>query len=218
MIDLHTHTFFSDGELIPSELIRRAEAAGYEVLGITDHVDASNIDLVIPRIVHTIETVQKHVSIRVIPGAEITHAPPQTIPGLVKQARSLGAKIVLVHGETIAEPVMPGTNRAAMEARADILAHPGLISEEDLLYAKETGITLEITSRKGHSLANGHVAQGALRLGVPLCINTDAHSPGDLISREFAGRVLSAAGIDETRISSLFEHTKAIAEKFLRRD
>ncbi|RLD98934.1 MAG: PHP domain-containing protein, partial [Aquificota bacterium] len=25
MVDLHTHTTFSDGELIPSELVRRAQ-------------------------------------------------------------------------------------------------------------------------------------------------------------------------------------------------
>ena len=217
MIDLHTHSFFSDGVLIPSELIRRAEAAGYEVIALTDHVDASNIDLVIPRIVHAIEAIQPHVTIRAIPGAEITHAPPQTIPGLVAQARSLGAHLVLVHGETITEPVIPGTNRAAIEGGADILAHPGIITEEDLQEAKETGITLEITSRKGHSLANGHVARGALRYSIPLCVNTDTHSPGDLISRQYAARVLRAAGIDEPHIASIFEHSKAIAEKISRR-
>ncbi len=48
MIDLHTHSIFSDGELIPAELIRRAVAHGYSALAITDHVDQSNIDLVIP--------------------------------------------------------------------------------------------------------------------------------------------------------------------------
>jgi uncharacterized phage-associated protein len=32
MIDLHTHTLFSDGELLPSELVRRAEMTGYEAL------------------------------------------------------------------------------------------------------------------------------------------------------------------------------------------
>ena len=50
MIDLHTHSIFSDGELIPYELIRRAEAAGYTALAITDHVDISNIDHIVPRI------------------------------------------------------------------------------------------------------------------------------------------------------------------------
>ena len=31
-------------------------------------------------------------------------------------SRELGAKIVVVHGETVAEPVEPGNNRAAIEA------------------------------------------------------------------------------------------------------
>jgi histidinol phosphatase-like PHP family hydrolase len=218
MIDLHTHTFFSDGELVPSELIRRAQAVGYEALAITDHVDSSNIDLVIPRIVSAIKKIRSYVAIEIFPGAEITHAPPQTISELVKEARHLGAKIVVVHGETLVEPVAPGTNRAAIEANADILAHPGLISEEDLLFAKEMGITLEITARKGHSLSNGYVAKEAMRFGVPLCINTDAHSPSDLITKDFARKILLASGIEENRIESVFENSKTIIEKTRRRD
>jgi histidinol phosphatase-like PHP family hydrolase len=218
MIDLHTHTFFSDGELILSELIRRAEAIGYKAIAITDHVDSSNIDLVIPKIVSALKKLKGFISIEAIPGAEITYAPPQIIPELVKEARHLGAKIVVVHGETIVEPVAPGTNRAAIEANADILAHPGIISVEDLLLAKERGVTLEITSRKGHSLSNGYVAKEAMRFGVPLCINTDAHSPSDLITKEAAIRILLASGIEENRIDSIFENSKAIIEKALRRD
>lgn len=218
MIDLHTHSLFSDGELIPSELIRRAEAFGYKAIAITDHVDSSNIDIVIPRVVKAIKTIKEFISITAIPGAEITHVPPQIIHDLVKEARQLGAKIVVVHGESIIEPVMPGTNRAAIEANADILAHPGIISEEDLLLAKEKGVTLEITSRKGHSLSNGYVAKEAMRFGVPLCINTDAHGPSDLITRETAIKILLASGIEENRIYSIFENSKALIEKALRRN
>jgi len=218
MIDLHTHSFFSDGELVPSELIRRATAIGYKAIAITDHVDSSNIDLVIPRIVNAIKKIKPYISIDAIPGAEITHVPPQLIPDLVKEARHLGAKIVVVHGETIVEPVTPGTNRAAIEASADILAHPGLISEEDLLFAKEKGVTLEITARKGHSLSNGYVAKEAIRFGIPLCINTDAHSPSDLITRDMAGTILLASGIEQNRIESIFDHSKALIEKTRRRD
>jgi putative hydrolase len=218
MIDLHTHTFFSDGELVPSELIRRAVAIGYKAIAITDHVDSSNIDLVVPRIVSAIKKIRNFISIEAIPGAEITHAPPQLIPELVKEARRLGAKIVVVHGETLVEPVAPGTNRAAIEANADILAHPGIISEEDLLLAKEKNVTLEITARKGHCLSNGYVASRAIRFGVPLCINTDAHSPSDLITRDFAIRILLASGIDENRIESVFKNSKDIVEKIHRRD
>jgi putative hydrolase len=218
MIDLHTHTFFSDGELVPSELIRRAIAAGYKAIAITDHVDSSNIDLVVPRIVSAIKKIRSFISIEAIPGAEITHVPPQLIPDLVKEARRLGAKIVVVHGETLVEPVAPGTNRAAIEANADILAHPGMISEEDLLLAKEKNVTLEITARKGHCLSNGYVATRAIRFGVPLCINTDAHSPSDLITKDFAVRILLASGIDENRIESVLKNSKDIVEKIHRRD
>jgi histidinol phosphatase-like PHP family hydrolase len=218
MIDLHTHSFFSDGELIPSELIRRAEAIGYKAIAITDHVDASNIDFIVPKIVQAIRKMREYLSIEALPGAEITHAPPQTIPDLVKEARQLGAKIVVVHGETLVEPVRPGTNRAAIEAGADILAHPGLISEEDLLFAKEKGVTLEITARKGHSLSNGHVAKEAVRLGVRLCINTDSHSPSDLITKEFASKILLGSGIENTHLDSIFENSKVIIENALRRN
>lgn len=217
MIDLHTHSIFSDGELIPAELIRRAVAMGYEALAITDHLDQSNIDLVIPRIVKTIDALRSHIPIPVLAGAEITHVPPALIPDLVREARKLGAKIIVVHGETIVEPVREGTNRAAIEAGADILAHPGLISEDDLSLAKERGITLEISARKGHSLSNGHVAKGALRLGVPLTINTDAHAPSDLITRDFARRVLLSAGIDDSQVAYIFEHSRALVEQALRR-
>jgi putative hydrolase len=218
VIDLHTHTIFSDGELVPFELIRRAEAIGYKAIAITDHVDSSNIDLVIPRVAAAIKKIKEFISVEAIPGAEITHVPPQIIPELVKEARSLGAKIVVVHGETLVEPVAPGTNRAAIEANADILAHPGIISEEDLLLAKEKGVTLEITSRKGHSLSNGYVAREAMRFGVRLCINTDAHSPSDLITKAFATRILLASGIEEKRVESVFENSKFIIEKTRRRD
>ena len=174
--------------------------------------------MVIPKIVQAIKKLRQYLSIEALPGAEITHAPPQTIADLVKEARQLGAKIVVVHGETLVEPVKPGTNRAAIEAGADILAHPGLISEEDLLFAKEKGVTLEITSRKGHSLSNGYVAKEAVRIGVRLCINTDSHSPSDLITKEFASKILLGSGIENTRLDRIFENSKIIIENALRRN
>lgn len=217
VIDLHTHSIFSDGELIPYELVRRAIAKGYRAIAITDHIDSSNIDFVIPRIVKAIDKLRTYVPIEVIPGAEITHAPPGMIPDLVREARNLGALIIVVHGETIVEPVEEGTNRAAIEAGADLLAHPGLIKTEDILFAKERGTMLEITSRKGHSLSNGYVAKEASKFGVSLSINTDSHSPDDLITVEMARNILIAAGIDENRLEQVFENSKRCVEKIARR-
>lgn len=217
MIDLHTHTLLSDGELLPFELVRRAVAAGYKALGITDHVDISNMDHVIPRVVKAVRKLKGLVPIEIVPGAEITHAPPELIGEMVKEARELGACVVVVHGETLAEPVLEGTNRAAIEAGADILAHPGLISIEDILYANEKSVALEITSRKGHSLSNGHVAHMAIKFGAQIVINTDSHSPGDLISRDQAEKVLMGAGIGRERVHLVFETSRNILEKALRR-
>lgn len=198
MIDLHTHTVFSDGVLIPSELVRRAQYMGHTGIGITDHVDVSNIDFVVPSIVRVARELNVVLTgIKVIPGVELTHIPPLHIARLAERARSLGAEIVVVHGETIVEPVVPGTNHAALNADIDILAHPGLISEEEVRLAKEKGILLEITTRNGHSLTNGHVAKLAKDIGAKMVINTDTHTPADLRNEEKAIAVVKGAGLSE---------------------
>ena len=151
MIDLHTHSLFSDGELIPSELVRRVEFLGYSAVAITDHSDASTLDFIVPRIVQVARDLNHSQSAKVIPGIELTHIPPALIGSLVEKARELGAALVVIHGETIVEPVAPGTNRAGLEAGADILAHPGLITREEVALAAEREIFLEISARVGHS-------------------------------------------------------------------
>ncbi|NOX20449.1 MAG: histidinol phosphate phosphatase domain-containing protein [Nitrospirae bacterium] len=213
MIDLHTHTVFSDGELIPAELVRRAQVLGLRAIAITDHMDSSNLDFIIPRVVKVAEELNRILPIKVIPGTELTHVPPELIPEKISLARKLGAKLVVIHGETIVEPVCPGTNRAGIIGGADIIAHPGLITEEDAKLAAEHGVMLEISARKGHSLANGHVVRVARKHNVRLVINTDAHSPGDLINREFATKVLLAAGLDNEELNQVFSNAEELAAR-----
>lgn len=195
MIDLHTHSIFSDGELIPSELVRRAVVKGYRAIAITDHADISNFDMIVPRILKVSDKLSKTWKITVIPGVELTHVPPDDIADMAKEARDIGARLILCHGETIVEPVQPGTNLAALKADIDILTHPGLITLEEAQLAAKKGIFLEITSRKGHSLTNGHVAKMALTTGAKLVINTDTHSPCDFITIEMAEKIAMGAGL-----------------------
>lgn len=213
MIDLHTHTVFSDGALIPAELVRRARVKGYEAIGLTDHGDASNLDLIIPRVAKVAKELSAHWDIRVIPGIELTHNPPPAIAELTAQARALGARLVVVHGETLVEPVLPGTNRAAIEAGVDILAHPGLITAEEVALARAQGVCLEISSRRGHCLGNGHVARLARQLGAALVLNTDTHDPGDLIDDGMARRVLLAAGLDEDEAEQALANARRLVEQ-----
>jgi putative hydrolase len=213
MIDLHTHSLLSDGVLVPAELVRRAEVKGYRAIAITDHADSSNLDFIVPRLARVAGELSGILPIRVIPGIEITHVPPSAIAGLVREARSLGARLVVVHGETLVEPVTPGTNRAAIKAGADILSHPGLITKADAALAARRGVYLEISARKGHSLSNGHVAAVAAETGAGLVINTDAHEPGDLIGLDFARQVLQATGLDKRGVEVALMNSRKIVER-----
>jgi len=213
MIDLHTHTLFSDGELLPSELVRRAEMTGYEAVGLTDHADSSNLDWIVPRLVQVCKDLNAHWKIRAVPGIELTHVPPVMIAGLAQKARALGALIVVVHGETLVEPVPPMTNRMAIEAGVDILAHPGLITAEEVVLARERKVALEISARKGHSLANGHVVHLGKKHGAELVLNTDSHSPDDLISLEKALTLALGAGLG----SDDFERMLGNSRRFIAR-
>ena len=210
LIDLHTHTIFSDGELIPSELVRRAIIHGYKAIAITDHVDYTNFEHVLEA-AKKAKYVENEWDIRVFAGVELTHVPPRKIAPLAKKAKELGAEIVVVHGETIAEPVAPGTNAASAACEyVDILAHPGLISEEEVQTAKENNVCLEITARNGHNRTNGHVTRLALGIGTTLLVNTDTHAPENLITDETALKIAMGAGLTE---SGAREVLKASAKK-----
>jgi histidinol phosphatase-like PHP family hydrolase len=194
MIDLHTHTVFSDGELIPSELIRRAQVKGCRALGITDHVDFANLEFVLSH-VSKVKELEDVLNMKILVGVELTHVPPPKMEKLALLAKRLGAELVVVHGETPVEPVAPGTNRKALEMGVDILAHPGFITPEEADLARENGVCLEITARAGHNITNGHVARMALEAGASMVVDTDAHAPRDLIDKERAVQIAQGAGL-----------------------
>lgn len=190
--NLHAHTFLSDGELLPSEVAVRYFDKGYTVIAITDHADYSNIKPICRAISEFCRNWPKGSAIKVLPGVELTHLPPEQFKPLASFARKEGMKIIIAHGETPVEPMIKNTNKLALQSGIDILAHPGLITKEDVLLAKKYGVFLEVTSRQGHDEANRHVVKQALKYGVKLILNTDSHRPKDIISPA----QLIQAGID----------------------
>jgi len=210
MIDLHTHTFFSDGTLTPSELVYRAKLAGYSAIALTDHGDFTNFDLVIPRMKKASSDLSKYYNIQVIAGIEITYVPPEKIKNAVALCRKLGAKIVVIHGQTPAETVPEGTNLSGIIAKADIIAHPGYISEEEALLATRFGVCLEITTRKGHNATNAHVAKTAIKAGAKLILNTDTHHFTDLLTKETIINTLNASGLNQNAYKEMQENAKSL--------
>ena len=216
MIDLHTHTLFSDGELIPSELVRRAKVIGYQAIALTDHADFTNIDRLLEA-AKKARYLEEGYDITVLAGVEITHVPPKCIPRLARKAKKMGADIVVVHGESPVEPVAPLTNLAAVECtEVDILAHPGFITEEEARLAADNGVYLEITSRHGHNMTNGHVVRMAKSAGAKLVVDTDTHSPEDLITRERALAVARGAGLSAEEAEAALKNSKDLLMNILK--
>lgn len=204
MYDFHTHTSLSDGALSPMELIRRAAEKGYRGVALTDHVALGSLERVISELAEDCLIARKHWDIIAIPGVELTHVPTQAIAEVAKRAKELGARIVIVHGETIVEPVEKGTNLAAVRSTdVDILAHPGLMTAEEARLAAANGVFIEISARKGHCFTNGHIANLAKLTGVRLLLASDAHDESDLLDRSFADSVLRGCGLEANQIEDV---------------
>lgn len=202
--DFHTHTCITDGALSPLELVRRALVNGYHAIAITDHVGTGYLERLINEITADCVLAQTHWGITTIPGVELTHLPAAAVAEAARKAKELGARLVVVHGETPAEPVEPGTNLAALQSTdVDILAHPGLLTVEEARLAASNGIYLEITARRLHSHTNKHVAEMARLTGAKLLVNSDAHSELDLLTPQVAYDTAKSAGLSEDEIDSV---------------
>ncbi len=205
--DFHTHTFLSDGVLSPVELIRRAAVSGYKAIGIADHVSLGNLETTLRQVIRDCQLCEGYWDIRAIPGAELTHVPAAAIADAARHAKEVGARFVVVHGETIVEPVEPGTNLAAVRSPdVDILAHPGLITLKEAQLALRNDTFLELSARKGHSLTNGHVLKMGRMAGARFLVDSDGHEPGDLLTAEHARRVAIGAGADEDELADILQN------------
>jgi len=216
MIDLHTHSLFSDGELLPSELVRRAEVIGIKAIAITDHIDFSNCAFVIEHIKTAAEELSdKRSDIKVLTGVEITHVPPTDIPKLIELSKKHGADIVVIHGETPVEPVEPKTNFYGISGGADIIAHPGFISINEAELAAKNNVCLEISGRNGHSFSNGYVAATAKKTGARLVFNSDTHAASDLLDYDNALKIVKGAGLEEKDFRNMLANSQKIIQKVI---
>ncbi|MGO9039673.1 MAG: PHP domain-containing protein [Steroidobacteraceae bacterium] len=63
-VDLHAHSNCSDGSLTPAELVRRAAAAGVDMLALTDHDTVAGLD--------EAQSAGGRAGVRIVPGVEIS--------------------------------------------------------------------------------------------------------------------------------------------------
>ncbi|MEX2236347.1 MAG: histidinol phosphate phosphatase domain-containing protein [Dehalococcoidia bacterium] len=201
--DFHTHSTLSDGELSPVELVRRAKVLGYTGMAITDHAGVGSLERFAYELGADCRLAREMWGVDVYAGVELTHVPTQAIDECARKAREAGAAIVVVHGETVVEPVEPGTNLAAIQsAYVDVLGHPGLITLEEARLAAERGVFLELSARRTHCVANGHVARIAMEAGAKLILDSDQHDL-DFLTPERQRYVALGAGLPEVMLEEV---------------
>ena len=213
MHSLHNHTFLSDGALVFSEVVNYHVEKNCKTVVFTDHADFGNLNEILAQTLRFIEKTKNSYDISLIPGVEITHVKPELYNEIVPEARELGAQIVIGHGESIAEKVPPGTNRSAILAGVDILAHPGVITENDVKLAAEKGVMLEITSKSGHCYTNGHVAKLARIFGAGLVPGFDSHLPEHILEKKQMDRILLGAGLDRNEITETYKNSDELIRR-----
>lgn len=207
-IDFHSHSYLSDGRTSPTEMWREAEALDHRALAVTDHLSLEDPKPLLDRLRREAGAWERG-GFRPLVGVELTYLPPPRIAETARAARRAGAEIVIVHGESIVERVVPsGTNRAAVESgEIDILAHPGLLTARDAERAHAQGVVLEISGKDGHSLCNGHVVREALAAGAELVVDSDAHRPESLLPANRARAIALGSGVPVRSVSRVLHST-----------
>jgi len=193
--DLHVHTDWSDGAATLSEMAAAAQRAGYTYLVISDHTQslgvANGLDPTRLRQQRAeIEKLNRGFSrFRLLQGVEVEIRADGSLdfPDDVLQEIEVVVASVHMALRQNEEAITARVVRAMRNPHVDVIGHPSgrLLGEREasridldriLREAVETGTILEINSAPNRlDLDDVHVRQ-AVQLGVPLCINSDAHS------------------------------------------
>ena len=71
-------------------------------------------------------------------------------------------------------------------------------------WAKDNEVFLEITTRGGHSLGNGLVAELGMKTDAKLILNTDSHAPRDYITPDLREKTALGSGIPRSMFEPVF--------------
>ena len=218
MIDFHiVLSPGAEGGLTVASALHYAALAGIRFAGLVIPSDGSNFSC-IKTLAEQVRRYSLYANVEACLGVELRHLPPALIPAAIQEARNAGCSLVMVYGETLCDQVETGTNFAAIEGRADVLVHPGLIDAEAAALAAEKHVALEFTSCPRHALTNAHVASMALRFGCALVRGSAATCASELTTRTVWPLIIRGADVfgHKDNKSNLFELLKKSEENMIR--
>ncbi|MFZ5921237.1 MAG: DNA polymerase/3'-5' exonuclease PolX [Chloroflexota bacterium] len=198
--DLQVHSTWSDGKLSMLEMSRAAARRGIRVIAFTDHSVSLGVTggLSIERHAEQqkeIEAAQKELgdTIRILHASEVEIKADGSLDYPDEFLATLDLVVASLH-TSLRQPREKVTARllnAIRNPHVDIIGHPTgrLIPEREaadldmeavLAAAAESGVALEINAHPARLDLEDIYAKRAKELGIPISINTDAHSEADL--------------------------------------
>ncbi len=203
--ELHSHSTWSDGRLSIKEMAIAAHERGYRTLAVTDHSVSLGVaqglsveELKTQRA--EIDTAQSEIDqiypgdpIHILQGSEVEIRADGTLDFPDEALAELEIVVASLHS-SLRQPRQQVTERllnAIRNPHVDIIGHPtgrmipnregaDLDMEAVLSAAAERGIALEINAHPARLDLDDGYSRRAIELGIPLSINTDAHSASDL--------------------------------------
>jgi len=198
--DLQVHSNWSDGKLSMLDMARAAARRGMKVIAFTDHSVSLGVanGLSIERHAEQqkeIEAAQRELgdSIRILHATEVEIKADGTLDYPDEFLATLDLVLASLHS-SLRQPREKVTARllnAVRNPHVDIIGHPtgrlipdregaDLDMEAVLAAAAKSGVALEINAHPARLDLDDVAARRAKELGIPLSINTDAHSETDL--------------------------------------
>ena len=223
--ELHTHSPWSDGKVTIKEMALAARERGYKVLAITDHSPSLGItqgvtleDIQDQRT--EIDAVQKEIgdSILILQGSEVEIKADGTLDYPDEVLAELDIVFASLH-VSLRQPGDQITQRllnAIRNSNVDVIGHPtgrlipgregaDLDMEAVFAEAAQSGVALEISAHPERlDLSDIHARQ-AIEMGIPLSINTDAHSPEELDLMHFGIATARRGWVEANHVINTWE-------------
>lgn len=195
--DLHMHTTWSDGTLSVRQMAEEALKRGHKFICITDHSRSLGIanGLSIERLMQQQDEIQEaneefEGRLMILHGTEMDIKADATLDFPDEILAQLDFVIASLH-VSLGQPRAQITERllaAIQNPHVDLIGHPSaryvpdrepVDADWDVVFAAaaRSGIALEINSNPRRLDLDAPYARRAIEMGIPLSINTDAHSP-----------------------------------------
>ncbi len=228
--ELHVHSTWSDGKLSIEEMAKEARLRGMRVLAFCDHSASLGIagGLSVEEIRQQreeIDLVQRKLgnSIRLLQGVELEIRADGTLDFPDEALSELDIVVASLHVglRQPREKVTERTINAIRNPHVDIIGHPtgrmipdrepaDLDMDAVFAAAAESKVALEINAHPSRLDLDDIYSRRAVEMGIPLSLNTDAHSASDLDLLHFGVATARRGWVSPEHVINCWEMDKLL--------